>query len=95
MKKYDNEEIVTNRYCKQCGRDYESQLFQFIDLCNACYDTLYPPHGLEYLRQYWREQIIPKFPRKDGETDVQWVTRISEDGKKRKPFKRRRVSVSR
>jgi hypothetical protein len=88
MKKYDNEEIVTNRYCKQCGRDYESQLFQFIDLCNACYDKLYPPKGLELLRQFWQEKIVPEYPRHENESNAEWIVRVNKATEKPKKYRR-------
>jgi hypothetical protein len=88
MKKKYDEEVVTNRYCRECGRDYVREHFQFIDLCNTCYDKIHPPRGLEYIRQWWKEKIIPKYPRLDGETNKEWIARVHEELQKN-PIKRR------
>ena len=88
MKKKYDEEVVTNRYCRECVRDYVRELFQFLDLCHTCYDKLFPSKGLEYLRQWWREKIIPKYPRLDGESNKEWIKRVHEELQKN-PVKRR------
>ena len=88
MKKKYDEEVVTNRYCRECGRDYVREHFQFLDLCHKCYDKLFPPQGLEYVRQWWREKIIPKYPRHEGESNKEWIARVHEELQKN-PIKRR------
>ena len=86
MKKYDEE--VPDRYCRECNKDYESQSFQFVDLCNTCYDKLYPPKGLELLRQFWQDKIVPKFPRLDGESNAEWIVRVNKATEKPKRYRR-------
>ena len=86
MKKYDEE--VPDRYCRECGRNYTAHEFQFIDLCNKCYDKIHPPKGLEYLRQFWQEQIVPKFPRLDGESNAEWIERVNKATEKPKRYRR-------
>ena len=79
-KKYD--EVVPDRYCRECGVNYKKEIFQFFDLCSKCYDEIYPPRGLEYLRQFWREKVIPKYPRHEGESNKEWIKRVHQEFEK-------------
>ena len=85
-KKYDEE--VPERYCRECNKDYVREHFQFIDLCNTCYDKLFPPKGLEYLRQFWQEKIVPEYPRHEGESNAEWIARVNKATEKPKKYRR-------
>jgi hypothetical protein len=67
-----------DKFCYICKEVFDQDNFQFIDLCNKCYDKIYPSRWLPELRQFWREKIIPKFPRKDGESNQDWRRRVGE-----------------
>ena len=86
-KKYDEE--VPERYCRECNKDYVREHFQFIDLCNTCYDKLFPPKGLEYIRQWWKEKVIPVYPRHENESNKEWIARVHQEIEKN-PIKRRK-----
>jgi hypothetical protein len=59
MKKKYDEEVVTNRYCRECGRDYVRELFQFLDLCHKCYDKLFPLKGLNMYANGGKKKSSP------------------------------------